>query len=410
MPFPTFNSNQQEPNFCWLYALAGAGKSTLALDFIRANQPGVVIPMDQRYSIYRDLALMEGVPVWPVSEPADPTVWASADQVLEHLRRNFPGSGAKSLVWDSISPGFRYWVEWAAGYADMTPKQRETALGGKYKNKSSLYQPKSRYMEQVATITNYGVSCLWISHEHGGRDQTGQETMKTSITAQERLKFQRNVNLTLKIRQEGQRYGIEIEEARNRPDLNSLVLWDEPGNLFRGMWSQVAERFYAAEVVDWDHLEVFASDRQAVDLAMGQTREVGGEVISPFKNIYHAAGVLNRIKQQAGMNDAGELARAWKVEVANRLRAAEDEVRERAATGQVEPAEAEPIFATFEAMVHQLHQNYGLAEDAVRARLKDLGFSGLPKESAEDRRRRLGEMYHAVRASVAAEPAEEVEF
>lgn len=409
MPFPTFNQSHREPIFCWLYGVARGGKSTLALDFIRANQPGVVIPMDQRFEIYRDLALAEGVQVWPVSDPADPTVWASADQVLEHLRKNFPGSGAKSLVWDSTSPGFRHWVEWAAGYAEMTPRERETVLGKKFKNKSALYQPKAHYMEQTAMIANYGVSCLWVSHEHAGRNEQGKEVSKTSITDQERLKFQRNINLTLKIRWEGNRYGVEIEEARNRPALNGTILWDEPGNLFKGMWPKIAEAFYAAEVVDWDRLEVFASDRQAADLAMGQTKEVGGEVIAAFKNVNHAANAFSQVKKKVGAGDPHKLARAWKEEVEGRLRAAVDEyLASLKGDDRGEPphpaTEEPPAFDTLEDLLFQLHIEFNLKEAEAKAKLKALGFTGWPKNGGA--RAKSTEMYLAVKDAMAEAEAE----
>lgn len=405
MPFPTFKKEHREPILCWLYGVARGGKSTLALDFIRENQPGVVIPMDQRFEAYRDLALTENIQVWPVSDPGDPSAWASADHILEHLRRNFPGSGARSLVWDSTTPGFRHWVEWAASYADLSPRERETALGAKFKNKSALYQPKAHYMEQVAMIANYGVSCLWISHEHEGRDQAGQEIMKTSITGQERLKFQRNINLTLKIRQDGKRYGVEIEEARNRPSLNGTVLWDEPGNLFRGMWRKIAEAFYAAEVVDWDRLEVFTSDRQAADLALGQTKEVNGEVVSAFKSVQHALNAFLQVKKQVGDKDGRALAAAWKAEVGKRLEAAvqeylatlqgaEDEGLKKA-DSQTKPP---PNFATLEDLLFQLHIEFGLKEVEAKAKLKELGFTGWPKNGGA--REKSTEMYLAVKADI----------
>lgn len=409
MPFPTFKQEHREPILCWLYGLARGGKSTLALDFIRENQPGVVIPMDQRFELYRDLAVAENVQVWPVSDPADPSVWASADHILEHLRKNFPGSGAKSLVWDSTTPGFRHWVEWAAGYADMTPKERETVLGKKYKNKSALYQPKAHYMEQVAMIANYGVNCLWISHEHSGRDERGQEKVKTSITDQERLKFQRNTNLTLKIRWEGTRFGVEIEEARNRPSLGGTVFWDEPGNMFRGMWRKIAEAFYAAEVVDWDQLEVFASDRQAADLALEQTREVDGEVIGAFRSINHAANAFKQVEKKVGSKDPKKLAAAWKDEVAGRLQAAVDTYLE-----SLRPEE-DPIpngenggdssqfrpTASLDECLFQLSRLFDLTEAEAKTRLKEAGITSWPRDEAEARKRST-EAYEAVKALVEA--------
>ena len=394
MSFPTFKQEHREPIFCWLYGVARGGKTTLALDFIRANQPGVVIPMDQRFEVYRDLALAENVQAWPVSDPSDPTLWASADHILENLRRNFPGSGAKSLVWDSVTPGFRHWVEWAQSYADMTAKEREAALGAKYKNKSALYQPKAHYMEQAAMIANYGVACLWISHEHEGRDEQGKEKTKTSVTDQERLKFQRNVNLTLKIRWQGKRYGVEIEDARNRPSLNGQLIWDEPGNMFRGMWRQIAEAFYAAEVVDWDRLEIFASDRQAADLALAQSREVNGEVVGAFKNVNHALNAFNQVKKQIGGDDPRALARAWKTEVATRLQAAVDDYLEKL-KGEIFPAESDepPVFKTIDDLLYRLHQDFGLGETEAKARLKTLGHKSFSQAKS-------GQMYADVKAAM----------
>lgn len=410
MPFPTFKQEHHEPILCWLYGVAKGGKSTLALDFIRENQPGVVIPMDQRFELYRDLALAENIQAWPISDPSDPSVWASADHILEHLRRNFPGSGARGLTWDSITPGFRQEVEWAAGYSEMTSKERETVLGKKYKNKSALYQPKAHYMEQVAMIANYGVSCLWISHEHSGRDERGQKKDKTSITDQERLKFQHNVNLTLRVRWEGDRYGVEIEEARNRPSLNGNVLWDEPDNHFRGMWRKIAEAFYAAEKIDWDELEEFASDRQAADLALEQTREVGDEIIGAFKSVHHAANAWGQVKKKAGSKDKKKLARAWKDEVASRLQAAVDAYLESlrpeeepipngeettAGSDQFQPT------ASLDDCLFQLSRLFDLTEAEAKARLKQAGITSWPRDKAEARKRST-ETYEKVKALVEA--------
>lgn len=409
MPFPTFKAQHHEPILCWLYGVAKGGKTTLALDFIRENQPGVVIPMDQRFEAYRDLALAENVQAWPVSDPADPTVWSSAGHILEYLRRNFPGSGARCLVWDSISPEFRHHVEWAMSYSDLTPDERVAALGAKFKNKSALFQPKSHFMELVATIANYGVACMWISHEHQGNDEKGETTMKPSITDQERLKFQKNVNLTLKIRWEKNRYGVEIEEARNRPSLNGTIYWDEPDNLFRGTWKKITTAFYAAEVVDWEQLEVFASDRQAADLAMEQTRQVGDEVITPFKNVLHAKNAFARVKKQVKGNGP-ELARAWKAEVAKRLQAAVDEYLHNLQTeGQSEADgkagngnDTPATFANIDDLLFQLHQDFGLKESEAKARLKTLGHSTFSPAKSRA-------MYLAVKESM-AQTEDEIPF
>jgi hypothetical protein len=389
MGFPKFKQDHKEPIFCWLYGVARGGKTTLALDFIRENQPGVVIPMDQRFEVYRDLALAEGVDVWPVSDPSDPTVWASADHIMENLRRNFPGSGARSLVWDSISPEFRHWVEWAMAYADKTPQERQQALGPKFKNKSALFQPKAHYMEQVAMIANYGVSCIWVSHEHQGGDQSGNLVMKTSITDQERLKFQRNVNLVLKVHLNSGRYGVEIEEARNRPELNGRVIWDEPGNMFKGVWKQIEAAFYAAQVVDWDQIEQFASDRQAADLAMEQTREVDGEIVTPFKNVHHALNALAQVKEKTGHQSGIDLAKAWKTEVEARLQAA--------ASDQSNP----PAFKTLEDLLFQMHLEFNLKEGPAKKLLKELGFTSLPANGGLQER--LAEMYAAVKEHMEAQ-------
>lgn len=59
------------------------------------------------------------------------------------------------------------------------------------------------------------------------------------------------------------------------------------------------------------------------------------------------------------------------------------------------------VFATIEDLLFQVHSDFKLSETDARSRIKELGFTTLPKGNGE-LKRRLGEIYEAVKASLAA--------
>jgi phage recombination protein Bet len=64
---------------------------------------------------------------------------------------------------------------------------------------------------------------------------------------------------------------------------------------------------------------------------------------------------------------------------------------------EVQSGEPDKDFASFEDLLFQLHIDFSLKEDEAKARIKELGFTTLPKGNGE-LKRRLQEIYQAVKA------------
>lgn len=350
------NDLMGEPILCWLQAPADTGKSTLMLDFYRTfvgDGIGILIPMDHRPAIFEQLAEEEGIPIFPVDP--DTNTWNNEDSIIKALRTNLPGSGARVLVWDSVSPRFREIINEAQTMADMTPEQREKAGGNK--NKISVYQPKSLFMEKVASIATYGLNTCWISHEFEGRDRNAKEMTKTTITETEIKKFRRNLNLWIRTGIDRGKYYVEIVWARDRQALTGKRFYDEVG-MFKGMWMRLVEEFKGAVVTPWETVEYWANPQDAITAAMEQS-VIGpnGEKILPFDHINHATNAYESFKRDkvlpmmtdewkkanAGVNGAAArlLAPLWKEEVAKRLQN-RLKIEQTIANGGKPPAEEAP--------------------------------------------------------------------
>lgn len=62
------------------------------------------------------------------------------------------------------------------------------------------------------------------------------------------------------------------------------------------------------------------------------------------------------------------------------------------------------VFSSFDDMLFQIHLDFGLEEASAKTKIKELGFTGLPKGNGE-LKARLQEMYQAVKANLTTVPA-----
>jgi hypothetical protein len=284
-----------EPILCWLQAPADTGKTTLMLELLRALKEygiGVVVPMDHRAEVYQKLADNEGIGVYPVS--TDTTIWSNVEKIVKTLKVELPGSGAATIIWDSVSPGFTEVMTEAQRVAALTPEQRKQEIGNS--NKTAAYQDKAQYMKQVATVANYGLNTIWISHEFSGRDAQAHEVTKTTITDTEIKKFRRNLNLQLRTNKENGRYFVEIVWARERPGLAGKKLYDEAG-MFVGMWNRIFAEFTGAKVVAWEDVEFWAEPKEAWLAGFEQTLEAEGIMVTAFDDVKHAENAYNKLRE-----------------------------------------------------------------------------------------------------------------
>ena len=291
MPFPSFKEvkrTTKENLLIWLEAPANSGKSTFCTELFRQFNPGVVIPSDQRDGMYKEL-LDEGIQVHPIT--ADPTQWNDENAILKSLSANIPGSGVQAIVWDSLSPKFRKLITEAQDIAELPPQERKAVTGNT--NKAAAYQPKAKFMEKVASVAAFGTHVVWVAHEFEGGDRQGKDVTKTTITKQERAKFERNLNLHLRTGIEGSKYYIQVVWARERPELLGTKFYDEQG-MFRGMIDRLIEAYEGATVVVFDEVPYWPTPEQAIKAAL----EVEVDGVFAFTELKHATNAYEKLKKE----------------------------------------------------------------------------------------------------------------
>lgn len=208
---------------------AGAGKSTFLAS--NARPPLLVVDTDQRFDSVEPLAL------GPVLYPTQ--VLDTLD-LAEELILRVPKEGVKSLAWDSLTK--LYSLPARLGFMrNLAGKQRISS------SKASEMIDKSNAMTMARDLVVLGTDVYYCWHTTSGRDGLGQAEIRDMISEVEKGRLMTSVNISLEFFLEKGRFGVRVLEARNFGDRKAntdFVIYDEPGNYWRGGADLIEELIY----------------------------------------------------------------------------------------------------------------------------------------------------------------------
>lgn len=240
MALTKFNSSKR-PRRCW--SIAGYpddGKSTFATSM---GGPFMVIDSDHRWDEMIRSGAVEPDSVYTLSETAEDH--CSVVKIDHILRRDLPGSGVKTLIVDSLTSIIKPMTARATMAADGI-----TASGDAPRNKSAAFKEKAVAMSLLSDAINFvGCDFLFVWHLQDG-SFNGQDRTTETITETERDRLDRILNMSLELVCERDRSGTAIRRGVkvmwSRTGKSGMTLWDEPGNLWRGMPERIEAAVYGA--------------------------------------------------------------------------------------------------------------------------------------------------------------------
>ena len=227
----------------------------------------------------------------------------------------------------------------------------------------------------LAAVMRPSKPFLLIWHEYESGDQRGQnKRMRDSISPTEKDRLDLALNLELATVKQDGKYGIKVVACRERPGLKPFILWDEPGNMFKGMGARIEAAVYdqappADEPQKWEDFNIkhpFPSIDTAIQLAAARYLEVDtptGPVkvyafgdpraeVTKKNGDSGTNGVLIHVRRSYGNlkegkypdfkkpTSAGEMAEGWKALVERKLIAARDKLLKELAEAEKQPAQA----------------------------------------------------------------------
>lgn len=383
MPFKKLQIPQFPPRLWCLVGYPGSGKSTFSLQM---HYPLLPIDADHRFEEVAHLAQGD---VYELSDnPADSV---DPETIYKLLNQNMPGAKVGTIVIDSLT-------------TIITPLVVQAVLdndAGRNKNRMSAFKDKALAMRLLQdAVTMWGTDALWIYHLQDGRDENAKEITRPTLSATERARLYRSINLELHVIQEQARRGVKVVWARR--GRSGMTIWDETGK-WAGMPEKIERAVYDGlsqtdqEKIEKEAPAVFATEEAAIE--WGRTSGV-------FKEVAHAKNAFAKVKKDNP--DAG-LARwsvLWVADVDRRVAEKAATVQEIATeTGEalesieLTPTDNTPGFSSLEDMLFQFKMDFNLEEAPAKALLKRLGFSGFPRNGEAYEKSR--DMYRAVKEAMA---------
>jgi hypothetical protein len=401
MGFSKMQKPLYPPRHWALVSFPGDGKSTFATQ-MRAP----ILPIDADHRFGEVINLVEG-DVYELS--ANPADNMDPEEVNRLLNENMPGSGTKTIVVDSLT-------------AIITPKVVQAVMdndAGRNKNRMAGFKDKALSMRLLQdAITRWGTDTLWIYHLQKGRDAQAEEITRPTLPATERARLYRSINMELHIVRaadpstrpgQAQRRGVKVVWARQ--GRSGMTLWDDSGK-----WAGMPEKIEAAVYGGLSQAEMKQIEQTAP--AIFPTTEAAikyGLAQGAFKALQHAKHAYEKFKRKHAGAAPEQIGLLWAEEVERRVE--EKTAIEAVASGHEpdSPAAGEsPSFATLEDLLFQLHVEFKLKETEAKAKLKELGFTGWPRNGGA--KAKSTEMYMAVKMAMEKEKAEaeviqdEIEF
>jgi hypothetical protein len=277
-----------------LVGAPGSGKSTFAAQMAA---PLLVIDSDHRFN---EVARLAGE-VYALSDnPADNV---NAERIADLLKENMKGSGVKTVIVDSLT-------------SILSPLVVEAIMdndAGRNKNRVSAFKEKALAMRLLQdTITGWGCNVLWIYHTRSGLDSQAVQRETTSISTVELARLRRSLNMQLRVVQEGERRGIQVDWARR--GRSGFILWDETG-IWQGMPERIEQATYSGLTVeDMERLEAqrpekFAGPQEAIAWGYEQ---------GCFNDAVHAKNAYDELKREKQPDNADGMWMLWVKEVERR--------------------------------------------------------------------------------------------
>lgn len=405
MPFNKMPRMNPPRRYWVLVGYPGSGKSTFATQM---RTP--LLPIDADHRFEEVVHLAQGDVYQLSNSPADSV---DPETIYRLLNQNMPGSDVATVVVDSLT-------------TIITPKVVQAVIdndAGRSRNRMAAFKDKALSMRLLQdAVTMWGTDVLWIYHLQDSRDEQAREVTKATLSATERARLYRSINLELHIVQERNRRGVKVVWARR--GRSGMTIWDDTGK-WVGMPEKIEQAVYSGlSVAEQDQLEqeapaVFATEEAAVEWAL--TTYPG-----MFKNVNHGKNAFGLIKKASPGQGLAEWSLAWVEDVDRRAaeslpsgRHASGATKEQAAAGEAEPAQEPesaqveeqpdetPGFHSLDDMLYQFGKDFGLTESESKALLKKLGFSGFPKNGEAYEKSK--EMYQKVREHQATQAAEDNE-
>lgn len=276
---------------------AGAGKTLFASQF---SKKLLVIDADHRFQEFLDLAVGE---VYQLSD--NPTDNISPERIKLLLKENMPGSDITDIVIDTVTAIFKPLVTEAIVSNDA----------GTNRNRVAAFKPKAMAMQMLADAMNaWAVNVLWLYHIYQGVDSNAKEKEATTITAVERARLRRHLNLELRvvIHPDTAKRGIFVEWARR--GRSGFTIWDDSGR-----WTDICERI-EQEVYDGLNKEQMDQIENGVpkSFASSESAIAWGFEQGCFNDAVHAKNAYDKLKLEKKPKSSAAMWALWTADVLNR--------------------------------------------------------------------------------------------
>ncbi|MGH7274023.1 MAG: AAA family ATPase, partial [Nitrospiria bacterium] len=296
MSFKKIVKPQYPPRHWALVGYPGGGKSTFAM-----QMKAPLLPIDADHRISEVSALSEG-DVYQLSD--NPTDSVDPDSIARLLTENMPGSDVATIVVDSLT-------------AIISPMVTQAIIdndAGRNKNRAAAFKDKALAMRLLQdAVTRWGTDVLWIYHLHDARDEKAQQVTRATLSATERARLYRSINLELHVIQEGKRRGIKVVWARR--GRSGLIIWDDTGK-WAGMPEKIEQAVYGGLTqVEQDEIEksapvVFTTPEAAIEYGLSK---------GAFKAVQHAKNAHEKFVKEHPEAGPEQLALLWVEDVERRV-------------------------------------------------------------------------------------------
>lgn len=295
MAFKKLDKTSFPPRQWALVGYPGSGKSTFAAQMAG---PLLVVDADHRFA---EVAHHAAGDVFNLSDKPEDNV--NAERIARLLKENMAGSGVKTVVIDSYT-------------SILSPLVVQAILdndAGRNKNRVAAFKDKALAARLLQdSITGWGVDTLWIYHLRSGLDGQAREVESSTISVVELARLRRSLNMQLRIIEDGDRRGVNIDWARR--GRSGMTLWDDSG-CWRGMPEKIETAVYGGLTAD----QMSEFEKRAPTSFSGPEEAIAwGFEQGCFRDALHAKNAYDKVKNEREPKTANDMWRFWVEDVEKR--------------------------------------------------------------------------------------------